>query len=164
MFFPAAKIILRHPSDRTKILLIKRTIHGIVYFEPAGGRVEVNFERKIAETLEECAIREAKEELGLTVTVDRYIGSYYFFWTIDPNKCSSCAVFIGTVIDPNIDNLDVYIDQIKTEGFITNTDTNELHFEPIWITLDDVLSQKVRINDTHVGLKEIILNCFNNPL
>lgn len=79
MFFPAAKVIIRHPSDSNKILLVKRTIGKQISYEPAGGRININFQEKKAESLEECALREVREELGLIVKLERYIGSYYFF-------------------------------------------------------------------------------------
>ncbi len=67
MFFPSAKVIIKHPTQPDKILLIKRNGH----YEPAGGKVEINFEKKMAESLEQCAIREAQEELGLIVSIER---------------------------------------------------------------------------------------------
>jgi len=94
MFFPSAKVIIKHPTKHNTILLIKRQIHGQIFYEPAGGKAEINFEKKKAENLEECAIREIQEELGLNIKIEEYVGSYYFFWTIDPTKCSLCAVFV----------------------------------------------------------------------
>lgn len=98
MFFPSAKILLKYPEDNTKILLVRRMINEKYFYEPAGGKVEIDFKNRKAESLEECAIREAKEELGVTVEINEYLGSYYFFWSIDPNKFSSCVVFAGDII------------------------------------------------------------------
>lgn len=53
MFFPSAKIIVRDPLDKNKILLIKRTVNGIISYEPAGGRAEINYSACTAESLEE---------------------------------------------------------------------------------------------------------------
>jgi 8-oxo-dGTP pyrophosphatase MutT (NUDIX family) len=92
---PAAKVLVRDPKDISKLLLITRYVNGTYYYEPAGGKVEVDYEQQTAETLEDCAICEAHEELGVSVSIDRYLGSYYFFWAIDQNKCSSCALFLA---------------------------------------------------------------------
>jgi hypothetical protein len=63
------------------------------------------------------------------------------------NQCSSCAVFIGSIVDEDKD-------------FVKNVDTCELPIEPAWVTLDDIVSQKATIDDCHVGLKNIVLNYF----
>ena len=136
MLFPAAKIIIKHPDNPSQFLVIKRK----GYYEPAGGKVEVNFINRTCETLEACAIREAFEELGLSVKIDQYLGSYYFFWSIDPTKASACAVFLGSII--NYDN----------NAFSPNKDCNELLIEPQWTTLDEI---KKNINPEHIGLKEV---------
>ena len=147
MIFPSAKIIIKHPSDENRILLIKRTVHGKQVYEPAGGKVEVNFENKSSESLEECAIREAREELGLTVTIDGYLGSYYFFWTIDPNKCSSCALFVGSIVE-------------KDTQFSGNTDLCELPFEPAWVSKEEIYSQSIPIDSSQMGLERLITAYF----
>ncbi len=147
MLFPSAKIILRDPNDANKILLIKRNINGKIAYEPAGGKLEVDFKNKRAESLEECALREAKEELGVCAKIDKYIGSYHFFWTIDPDKFSSCAVFIGTIIS-------------RDNDFKANADTCELSIEPAWVDVSDIVSSKIEFEPSYVGLKETILNYF----
>lgn len=149
MLYPSAKIILKHPTDANKILLVRRNIRGKISYEPAGGKVEINFLQRKSETLEECAIREAQEELGMVVKIERYLGSYYFFWTIDPHKYSSCVVFIGHIIQEN-------------RNFIENADSRELPIEPAWVTFDDIVTKKAPIDECHVGLEAIILNCFGH--
>lgn len=141
LFFPSAKIIIRHPSDDNKILLIQRN----KYYEPAGGKVEIDFEKRTAESLEQCAIREANEELGLAVAIEQYIGSYYFFWSIDPNKCSSCVVFVGTIVtqDPT---------------FVANADTCEFITEPAWVCVDDILNKTLSIDPLYIGLEDLMIN------
>ncbi len=141
MYFPSAKIIIRHPADADKILLVQRN----TYYEPAGGKLEINFSTRTAENLEQCAIREAREELGLTVSIERYIGSYYFFWSIDPSKFSSCAVFVGGIV-------------AQDKDFIANADTCELAIEPAWVSVDDVLSNKVPIDPLYIGLEDLLLD------
>lgn len=141
MFFPSAKVIIKHPTQSDKILLIKRNGH----YEPAGGKVEINFEKKIAESLEECAIREAQEELGITISIDQYIGSYYFFWSIAADKFSSCALFIGTIVS-------------QDPTFTANADTCEFTAEPAWVSIDDLLNKKVEIDPLYIGLESLLLN------
>ena len=123
-------------------------VRGAVYYEPAGGKIEIDFTKKIAETLEECAIREIKEELGLSITLDEYVGSYYFFWIIAPHRCSSCAVFTGKILD-------------EDPTFTTNTDSCELTIEPIWVTLDEILEKKITIDPSYVGLENLLIKYCN---
>lgn len=149
MLFPSAKIILKHPKDKHKILLVKRKINGNYAYEPAGGKIEVDFKNKRAETLEECALREAKEELGVSASIEKYIGSYHFFWSIDPNKFSSCAVFIGTILS-------------EDENFEKNADTCELTIEPAWVNVQDIISKKITFESSYVGLQDIIIDHFKN--
>ncbi|HXW85971.1 MAG TPA: DUF1653 domain-containing protein [Candidatus Bathyarchaeia archaeon] len=138
-FYPAAKIIIRHPSDTNKILLIQRNN----YYEPAGGRLEIDFNKKEAENLEECAIREAQEELNLAVTLDEYLGSYSFFWYLDPQKGCSCAVFAASI---------AYQQNIS----IKNNDTSE-DVMPAWISVHDILQKKIPINPAHRGLENLMI-------
>ena len=69
-------IILRDGEKGKEVLLIKR---GHEPFKDMwalpGGRLEEN------ETIEQCAIREAKEETNLDITIERLIGVYS-----DPNR------------------------------------------------------------------------------
>ena len=151
MLYPSAKVLIKHPSDATKILMVKRFVNGNISYEPAGGKIEVNFKEKKAETLEECAIREAREELGLLISIENYIGSYYFFWSIDPKKFSSCALFTGTIIAHDKD-------------FKRNADTCELPIEPAWVSLDEFVNKKAPIDSLHVGLEDLIMNHFKLTL
>lgn len=146
MFFPSSKVIIRHPSDAGKILLVRRNIRGAIYYEPAGGKVEVDFEKRVAESLEECAIREVQEELGITVELEGYVGSYYFFWIIAPKKCSSCAVFIGKIVDDD-------------PSFYGNADACELAIEPAWVNIDEILEKQIPIDPSYVGLESLLMNC-----
>lgn len=147
MFFPSAKIIVRYQSDKNKILLIKRNVNGIISYEPAGGRAEIDYKKLNAESLEECVIREAAEELGVNVNIERYLGSYSYFWPHDLSKCSCYAVFIGTFVK-NIKN------------FTSNGDKDCWPIEPEWVTLDDIINRKVPINSTHKGLEQLIISAF----
>ena len=145
MFYPSAKIIIKHPSDRNKILLVKRYVDNKIFYEPCGGKVEIDYDKKKAESLEECVVREALEELGLLVKIEKYIGSYYFFWTIDKNKCSSCALFVGNIVG-------------EDANFTDNADQCELPIEPEWVTIEDIVNKKIRFNKSHIGLENLIMN------
>lgn len=144
MFFPSAKIIVKDAHDDKKILLIKRTVEGVISYEPAGGRAEIDYDAFYAESLEECVKREALEELGVSVTIEGYVGSYTYFWPHDMGKCSSYAVFVGKV-------------ERRVENFMGNGDKDCWPVEPAWVTYDDIIDNKININPTHKGLRELIL-------
>lgn len=147
MFFPSAKIIVHDPSDKNKILLIKRTVNGIISYEPAGGRVEIDYTTCAAESLEECVVREAAEELGYQVKIERYVGSYSYFWPHDLGSCSCYAVFSGIATK-------------KIEQFTGNGDRDCWPVEPVWVTIDDIMRERIAINTTHKGLKELIVKAI----
>lgn len=145
MIYPSAKVIIRHPDRKNSVLLIKRSLNGMRYYEPAGGKLEYNFDARIAESFEQCAIREAQEEVGALIDIGDYLGSYYFFWEIDPNKLSVCAVFEGIVkgIDPH---------------FTGNSDAWETPLEPVWVSTEDIISNQIPINPAHIGLDKLMRN------
>lgn len=58
-------------KDKGKILLMHRIKNGIEYFVLPGGGVEDG------ESVVDAAIREAKEETGLDVTIDRELWKYH---------------------------------------------------------------------------------------
>ena len=149
MLYPSAKVIVRSKDNKDMILVIKRTVNNNIYYEPAGGKVEANFETKRAESLEECARREILEELGVAVDIQNYIGSYYFFWHIDPHKLSICVLFEGIVTD--IDH-----------QFSANQDSCELPIEPIWVPVESILSGSIKIDSTYVGLEVLMKNYCRN--
>lgn len=148
MLYPSAKVILKDPNRPGSILLIERNVHGDLSVEPAGGKVEVDFTNKSAENLEACALREIREELGYSIAIDRYIGSYYFFWTIDPTKCSVCAVFTGLITN-------------RDAIFISNADSYELPMRPLWVTREDILKNRVTVDPCRKGLRELLLQSFS---
>jgi NADH pyrophosphatase NudC (nudix superfamily) len=152
MFFPAAKVIIRDAHDPHRILLVKRTFaNGTVFYEPAGGRLEVDVVNQRAESLEECARREVLEEMGLHIQLERYVGSYYFFWSKDPTKGCSCAVFVGTIAS-------------SETTFTGNPDTTEEPLEPVWVTRDEIVSKAVPLPPVLVGLESVILDYFDSAL
>jgi len=66
MKYMAAALII----ENNRILLVNNTKHGSLRIEPPGGKKELD------ETLEECAVREVKEELGLDIAVKGLLGAY----------------------------------------------------------------------------------------
>jgi 8-oxo-dGTP pyrophosphatase MutT (NUDIX family) len=149
MFFPSAKIIVRHHSDKNKILLIKRNVNGVISYEPAGGRAEIDYQNLNAESLEECVIREAAEELGVRVSIEKYVGSYSYFWPHDLSNCSCYAVFVGNITQ-------------EVKNFTGNGDKDCWPVTPEWVTLEDIFNKKIVINPTHKGLEELVLNSFKS--
>ncbi len=143
MFLPSAKVIIRHPQDKELLLLIKRNVHGVITYEPAGGRVEINYDTLTAENLEECAIREVKEEVGVFISIDSYLASYSFFWPHDLTKCSLYSVFVGTFLE-------------NDSTFTGNGDNDDWPIEPVWVRYKDILSKKFILNPAHKGLEEIV--------
>lgn len=143
VLYPAAKVVLIDPLQLDKMLLIYREINGTAGYEAAGGRVEVNFQSKSAETFEECAIREIKEEIGVDVKLISYLGSYTFFWDVKDNTCSNCVVFLGEVIGGAINN--------------ENSDLTEIAYEIRWVGISDVLNGCVPVRDSHSGLKLLLI-------
>lgn len=150
-FFPSAKVVIRDPLNKERIFLVKRTIQDKIFYEPAGGKVKIEPKLKKAETLEECAIREIREELGCTFTIDQYIGSYYFFWTIAPKNCSICALFLGTLLSQN-------------DLFQKNEDENELLITPEWVSIYDILEKRIPIDRAQVGLERLLLKIINEKI
>jgi len=105
--------ILVHQGD--KILFIKRNQ------EPAkgqwwviGGRLDKN------ETMEQCALRKCKEEIGLDVVIEKKIGVYDEFFDTSiqgPSTHTVCVAFLATPIG-NID--DFAVDSTSDSGIVTN--------------------------------------------
>lgn len=137
----ASKVIIAHP-DKDEILLIKRSMDHAAGYEAAGGRVEIDFNSKKAENLEQCIIREAHEELGVQIESLIYKGSYYFFWTIKENACSICAVFLAKVSS---------IEVVKKVGFESCG-----NIYPVWVKIEEILNDQIFIEKQHVGLSNII--------
>jgi len=143
MLYPSAKVIVRSLEKPNMILLIKRIVNNKSYYEPAGGKVEVDFACMKSESLEECAKREIAEELGVSIDIKGYVGSYYFFWSIDPRKLSTCAVFEGVITQ-----YDPY--------FVSNQDSCELPFNLAWISTRDIVEGIIEIDPLYVGLDGLI--------
>lgn len=148
MIYPAAKVVLIDPLQPGKLLLIYREVNGNGGYEPAGGRVEINFREKSAENFEMCAVREIKEEVGVDVKIIYYVGSYTFFWDIKENTCSSCVVFLGEIIGGEISNV--------------NLDKNEYPHEIKWIDKQEIINGKILIRDNNLGLKELLVKVANS--
>ncbi|HEV2524410.1 MAG TPA: NUDIX hydrolase [Gammaproteobacteria bacterium] len=139
--YPSAKVVLRSKTDN-KILLLARTIDHEVGYEPAGGKVEANFEKRISETFEDCAMREIREELGLESKITHYIGSYYYFWSLKTNACSHCILFLADIIS----------------GEVTTAQQEECGIlSPAWVSIEDIKAKKIPIRDYHVGLEDLLV-------
>jgi 8-oxo-dGTP pyrophosphatase MutT (NUDIX family) len=145
MHYPSAKVIVRSAEKPDMVLLIQRSWHGKDYYEPAGGRVEADFNLLQSESLEECARREIAEELGIYVDIKEYLGSYYFFWSIDQKKLSVCAVFEGIITGHDAD-------------FVSNKDSFELAFKAAWIPLHDIANGSIKVDPVYVGLETVMKN------
>ncbi len=53
-----------------QLLLLQNTKHGTVRFEPPGGK------RRPGETIGACVVREAREELGISILLGKRLGVY----------------------------------------------------------------------------------------
>lgn len=136
--YSASKVVVMH-SERPSLLLVNRQIGDTFGYEAAGGRVNIDFTRKQTETFEECAVREAQEELGLRVSIKDYLGSYAFFWESMPNTCTHCVVFLA---EPLSD-----LEKIQSIG---DTDGHLVRSE--WVEVARILKGDLRIRDNHAGL------------
>ena len=139
MLYPSAKALIYHPDNFAQLLMVRRNGH----YEPAGGKLHVDFPKKTAETYEECALRECREELGATIEIEDYLGSFYFFWTIDQKSMSCCVTYSAKLIS------------LESE-FITNEDCGEFPVEPRWVHAVDIVNGNIPINSYFVGLEPIV--------
>lgn len=139
--FAAAKVIVTHPTH-DQILLVKREKKGIFSYEPAGGRVEVDFDQKRAESLEECAQREIKEELGVHIDTLVYVGSYAFFWSKRENTCSICALFLAQMREGD------EVNAIADEGCYPAY--------PEWVSPQAILEGKIHMDSAVAELPELM--------
>jgi 8-oxo-dGTP pyrophosphatase MutT (NUDIX family) len=144
MLYPSAKVVLHDPYDKDRIYLLRREVRNTCCYEPAGGKLELDWQKRTAETLEECARREAKEEMGVDIIVDQYIGSYYFFWSIEQHAFSSCALFAGRILQHDAD-------------WANNYDACELPSFPESVLIDDVINGKIAIDPIFVGLPALLI-------
>lgn len=90
-------------------LLISKNL----YHDLPGGKIE------FGETPEIALLREADEELGAKVKIERFLG-YYQFFTEDKNTHATCLTFLCSLVNKEVD--------LKTE---TNPDLKEqiVYFE-----------------------------------
>jgi len=148
--FAAAKVIIPHPKEN-KLLLVSRIIDSDFAYEPAGGRIDTDFKTDYAENFEQCAIREAKEELNLDIRIQNYLGSYYFFWNNKSNNSrafTACTVFLAESIS-----------DIKNLSLIGDLEMNPVY--PKWIDIDEILADKIPFREGNVGLKKLVMNAAN---
>lgn len=150
--FFASKIIILHPTE-DKILLVSRVIDGNVVFEPAGGRLDIDFDQNIAETFEECAIREAKEELNLDIKLGAYLGNYHFFWKCAPNTqaFTICNVYLAESLS-----------DFKDINVVGDLESSPVY--PEWVLCESILLGKIPFDDSCVGLQDIIYSVVKNTI
>ncbi len=122
-----ARVIL---VKNNKVALIKRVKEGQVYYVVPGGGVEGG------ETLEECIIREAMEELGLWIKVNECL------FEIEDNGTHQ-YFFSGTIIGGEFGagKGEEYTQQNKNKGT----------YEPVWFDVD-------RLIEIELWPKEQIMN------
>ena len=150
--FAAAKVLILHPTE-DKLLLVSRVINGQIVFEPAGGRLDVDFDQKIAETFEECAIREAKEELNLDIKLGAYVGNYHFFWERVPHPSIRAFTICNVYMAESISDFS----QLNKVG-----DLDSAPVYPQWVSYESILNGKIPFADSCIGLKDIIYSVVKN--
>lgn len=125
------------PNEKGEILLIKRNNEPFRgHYAIPGGFLEVHLE-----TVEECAIREAQEETGLTVEIDRLIG-IYSHPKRDPRWHNVTAAFLAKPVS---------MDQAKLAH--AGDDAGEV----LWINPASKKYQKLKIAFDH---RQIIHDAF----
>jgi ADP-ribose pyrophosphatase YjhB (NUDIX family) len=117
---PLAATVILTRGD--KVLLARRTIEPRAgYWTFPGGYVE------LGESAEEAAVREAKEELGIDVRIDRLLG-------LHSGAPSSVAValFEGTILKGEPQPLD----EVDAVGFFHPDEAPEVAFKSTWWALE----------------------------
>lgn len=143
----ASKFVVFNQDRSALLLMEKKLSDGGLYYEPGGGRLEVDFESKKAESLEQCCVREAREELGLSVEIVGYLGSYPFFWDRS-EACSVCGLFEVALCD----------DVAEFEVIHSQDDCGDVVFR--WVQISD-LGQKVHWSPNLRGVGELIQHYLN---
>lgn len=137
----AAKVILSHPS-KEELLLVKRSVDGQLGYEPAGGRLDIDFLTSSSESFETAAVREAKEELNLDVELLGYLGSYHFFWGENNQRCTHCNVYAADILSD--------LSNLSSEG-----DPGKYPIYPEWVSIEKLKNGAAPIRDAHVGLRQV---------
>lgn len=143
--YASAKVLLRSNIDN-RLLMLSRNIDGLIGYEPAGGKVEIDFKLKISETFEQCAIREIREELNIESKITHYVGSYYYFWSIRENVCSQCILFLGDIISGEVTTA-----AQEACGILS----------PVWVSMDDIKGRKIPVRNYHIGLEDLLVKAVN---
>lgn len=102
----AAKALIEK-GGKYLVVTGRLTVSRNLYHDLPGGKIE------FGETPEEALLREAKEELGAVVSVQKFLG-YYQFFTEDQNTHATCLTFLC-----KLENLE---SELETE---TNPDLRE---------------------------------------
>ncbi|HEV7454263.1 MAG TPA: NUDIX hydrolase [Candidatus Saccharimonadales bacterium] len=95
---------------------------------------------EIGESLEECAIRESKEELGVDIRVVGYLGSYPSLY--DPRPILN-AVFVAEIIGGKVTPLD------DMGGG-----------EPVWLSLDNLPAKDELVWDWQVKSQQDLIKWY----
>ena len=85
-------------NQKPKILLIQRSVedHYPLFYEFPRGKCD----KGKNEDIHKCALREIKEETGLDVTIEKYLGKYFYYARGGKRK-SICHNFLCKMKDPN---------------------------------------------------------------
>jgi 8-oxo-dGTP diphosphatase len=108
-------------SKEGKIILVKHenSLNGDYYLLPGGG-----LEKE--ETIEKCAIREVKEEVGLDVELENLA---YYEDVVSEEDHTLHLIFKCKIIGGTVENLDPD-KKVKEILFVNENELNELNFFP----------------------------------
>lgn len=82
--YPAVKAFILYKDT---FLIIRQTVNKVELWDLPGGKVDYG------EDPHQTLIREVKEEINLTVVIERELGMYYFFRFPDENQVAA-TVFL----------------------------------------------------------------------
>ncbi|MAF36058.1 hypothetical protein CL622_02985 [archaeon] len=119
--------------DNDTFLVIKKEINGKELWDLPGGRIEYG------ESIADAVKREVKEEVSLDVTVDKPLGSWWFF-RLDNRDQMTCATYVCIPSHTNVD--------------LNNNPHDENIVDFKWLSKDEFLSDQYTAD--HESLKQLI--------